>query len=79
MLIADVAGSAATPVRACSPRVYPGDSGGCAQVRRSAGAGVPGQEAVQVRAGEGFPAVSVAFVEVAARCYTIRVLVSSDC
>ena len=28
------------------------------------GAGVPGQEAVQVRAGEGFPAVAAAFVEV---------------
>ena len=27
-------------------------------------AGVPGQEAVQVRAGEGFPAVAAAFVEV---------------
>jgi hypothetical protein len=28
------------------------------------GAGVPGQEAVQARAGEGFPAVATAFVEV---------------
>ena len=32
MLIAGVAGSAGTPVRARSPRVYPGDGGGCAQV-----------------------------------------------
>ena len=29
-----------------------------------AGAGFPGQEAVQVRAGEGFPAVAASFVEV---------------
>jgi hypothetical protein len=64
MLTAGVASSAATPVRACSPRVYPGDGGGCAQVWRSPGLAFQGRTRSKVRAGEGFPAVAAAFVEV---------------
>src|SRR6266516_7097418 len=55
MLIAGVAGSAATPVRACSPRVYPGDGGGCAQVRRSPGLAFQGRKRSGSGPARGFP------------------------
>ena len=55
MLIAGVAGSAATPVRACSSRVYPGDGGGCAQVRRSPGLAFQGRKRSRSGPARGFP------------------------
>src|ERR1039458_4299450 len=55
MLIASVAGSAATPVRACSRRVYPGDGGGCAQVRRAPGLAFQGRKRSRSGPARGFP------------------------
>jgi len=55
---------AATPVRACSPRVYPGDGGGCAQVRRSAGLAFQGRKRSRSGPARGFPPFAAAFAEV---------------
>src|SRR6266704_1670735 len=64
MLLAGLAGSSGMPVRARSPRVLSGRWRRLCPGAEVAGAGVPGHDAVQVRPGEGFPAVAAAFVEV---------------